>query len=358
MELLQRITKSLNDESLPTLQLTYKTLESAKLDQFTETFLSKRCYFVHEESRRVLLKNLLSTRLAGRMREITFTHDSLEGKSWQEVQTVPEEEVGSVKEAQLQAYDYADGPSEQALRNETRPSTVLIHRVLIDIQTFAPSVQITFGIWDNPKREYGDALYADMIVAAATTKLLLKALRFSESRIGVFSKLIDHLEPNFAACVSSLDNFGYNMSNNGRPENKCLTGGEKVASAGAIRKILMYLNNLCEFRIALGLDCTTWDSTPAKLLLGNSFPHLRMICLAKMACDERDLMVALSGCRSTLVLLHFSEIHLTADDGGKPAWVDTLALMSSMQSLRMLTIHEVFAGDQEPPMMLVYGSVT
>lgn len=93
MELLEQISDCVTEESLPMLRLACKTLEAATLNRFTTVFLQERRFHVHDETRWLLLNNLLSTRFAKEMREITLTTDELEGKPYSMLQLAPKKSI-------------------------------------------------------------------------------------------------------------------------------------------------------------------------------------------------------------------------------------------------------------------------
>ena len=92
MELLTRITNLLNDETLPTLRLTCKTLEGATFDSFAKTFSTTYCCMYYK-SRWLSLKKFLhgSPRLVRRLGYINFTTNPLERHHYTEMQIAPAE---------------------------------------------------------------------------------------------------------------------------------------------------------------------------------------------------------------------------------------------------------------------------
>ena len=103
MELLTRITNMLNDESLPTLRITCKTLEGATFDRFAKTFSTTYCC-VYYNSRWLSLKKCLNgpLRLVRRLGYINFTTNPLERHHYTEMQIAPGEEFDDIRAAQKQ----------------------------------------------------------------------------------------------------------------------------------------------------------------------------------------------------------------------------------------------------------------
>lgn len=80
-EILDRITGYLNDEVLPTLRLTCKTLQAAIFDRFCDAYIAHLGCWVISKDRWERLHNLLTTSsktVSGKVQTITFTMDELE----------------------------------------------------------------------------------------------------------------------------------------------------------------------------------------------------------------------------------------------------------------------------------------
>jgi hypothetical protein len=149
LELLTRITDMLNEESLPTLRLTCKTLEDATFDRFTATFTIRYCC-VYYESRWLSLKKFLhgSPRLVRSLKCVDFTTDPLERHTCTQVQIAPSQDFQDRRDAQRQ-FDIRDAREEQPyelLNADQQPSTFLIHSVLLDLIELAPHVCIAFNL--------------------------------------------------------------------------------------------------------------------------------------------------------------------------------------------------------------------
>lgn len=361
MELLQRITNSLNNESLPTLRLTCKTLENATLDHFVAAFLEKRCYFVHDETRWVLLKNLLSTRLASKMREITFSYSSLERKSPTEIQLAPEEALVSMAAAQSLAWRLHVQPSEEDLRNETRPSTPLIHRVMVDIKKFAPNARVHLRLMEGSRHDHSDQVCTDMIVASTIATLPLTTLNFSEHHTPVLRQLVDYLGPDLTASFCSLVHFRYDMSFDSVPAARFGDMSERVTSADALRRVVSSMSSLRELSLNLIHDWEDWSLAPTKALFTSSFTRLQKLSLSEMVCEEKDLIVALSGSQPSLVWIQLAGIQLVApkQGGTKEAdttWLGTLELISSMPALCDAFLGGLYVGDPGTMKAVMFGA--
>lgn len=100
VELVGRIAKSLEPESLPMLRLTCKALEHSTYDLFTKTFFEQRFCCIYYEPRWLLLKDIISSRLGSRVREVMFTTDPLEHKLCEDLQLAPDKSEADMEQAQ------------------------------------------------------------------------------------------------------------------------------------------------------------------------------------------------------------------------------------------------------------------
>lgn len=82
LELLCKVFGELNDESLPSVRLACKRLDTASFDMFAQSFINVRACYILEEARWKLDFDILnrSPRLTDRLRELTFTDQPLELK--------------------------------------------------------------------------------------------------------------------------------------------------------------------------------------------------------------------------------------------------------------------------------------
>lgn len=155
VELLQRVTDNLGDETLTTFRLTCKAIEAATFDQFAKIFFEERYYYIYEKPRWTLLNNIVSSRLADRIRKVVFTTKVLAPACFKQLQLAPKQDRNGCSEqewAQIQLRDSmvdAMGPEEQI---PAWPSAGTIERCLIDIRnlhlTFASSLfsRISIGL--------------------------------------------------------------------------------------------------------------------------------------------------------------------------------------------------------------------
>lgn len=351
MELLERITDCAIEDALPMLRLASRTLETATMNRFTTIFLQERWLHVHDQTRWLLLNNLLSTRFASRIREITLTTDDLEGKTYSMLQFPPpmnmryEELVRCRAKTGLKA-----GRStfvETRLHRGPRPSAALIRHVMANVKRFAPNAQMKLDLvslkYDNLSLRGG--LQGDIMLAVFANKVPLMEFELNDDSIAGSPPPMAHLDPNMAICFSSLQDFSYRqlIHNNWPITDNREEHEQKREDAwlDAFQKGLKTSTELRRLRLSFGRMYAEYLGHPARCLLRNSFPHLQHLSIDHGQFVEEDLVVALSACRLTLVSFDLWSIHLL--DCHQP-WLQTLQLLASMPNLRRLSLGSLEAG--------------
>lgn len=335
LELLQRVTNSLNDESLSTLRLTCKALETATLDRFVAVYLRWRHFYIRDSARWTLLKNLLSTRLSSRMEIISFTLEQLENGFRYDIQLALE----NTSDASMYAdkMDASREKAQQALDEDfddfARPDRALMHRVMFDIKRLAPNVRVNFDLWFDDDDRPGGALQQDLIFAAITNGLPLNSLMITDAAT--------HFDTDLANCFGALDCFCYVKDY----EYEQLLDGSRNSDEvrlGAIKRALSSANKVENLELHLGrTDEVPGTSLPAKMLLTVSFPQLESLDVSDAVCAEDDLVMVVSRCCSTLTRVRFYRTHLTK---AQQSW-QAVFLFSQMPGLRSLQIRETCTGD-------------
>lgn len=193
VELLQRVANNLSDETLPTFRLTCKAIETATFDQFADTFFKTRYCYIHDEPRWTLLRDVLSSMMADRIRRVVFTNKVLAPASAGQLQIVPEkrsyyttsDQSMDFSEVQL-AFAQAQLGVEEAMAGSwdptamlfTQPSKDTIDRLLVDIKTLTPDVlvELDFGAnFEGERFEDRTLPRADVLAALAASRLELTA---------------------------------------------------------------------------------------------------------------------------------------------------------------------------------------
>lgn len=77
VELLQRITDKVGDETSTTFRLSRKAIEAATFDHFAKTFFEERYCCLYDKPRWTILRNIASSRMGDRIRRVIFTTNVL-----------------------------------------------------------------------------------------------------------------------------------------------------------------------------------------------------------------------------------------------------------------------------------------
>lgn len=117
VELLQRVTDNLSDETLTAFRLTCKTIEAATFDQFAKVFFEERYCFIYEKQRWTLSNSVISSRIAVKVRKVVFTSNILAPAGREQLQLAP-------RQNQYTNYGYDDLYLEQEYAEELMTDAV------------------------------------------------------------------------------------------------------------------------------------------------------------------------------------------------------------------------------------------
>lgn len=140
VELLHRVTDSLSDESLPNIRLTCKTFEATTNDRFARAFFESRYCCIYHKPRWDLLSDVLTSRFADRIWEVTFTSHVVEDYRLHPLQLAPRIPEGDLQKISMEASQRA---AEQELSEAVGPRTQIpawpnertVERCLLSLNT-------------------------------------------------------------------------------------------------------------------------------------------------------------------------------------------------------------------------------
>lgn len=347
-ELLCTIFDSLNNETLPILRLTCKTLELISFDRFVKAFFSRRACHVYDPDRWLLLSRILNgpARLTSRIDEIVFTDSMLEFNSFRAINTVITETVfirekGHFAQTHEQeVMEYAAVQREESARKlgySTFPSPSLVNRVMMQISTRAPRAHICFDFTWTPALEYrGNHMHDSLFLAAATSQLTIDTLLLDSASLLAMKDTILHLGGHFQRCISSLRRLTY--------EHRWVEL-RRAPRVGEDHRLMVFNDivhnapGLCE----LELDISYWEehSVPrlqarniSKTLLSHEMFKLRILDLCNMEILASDLANTLSRC----TLLEKVALHGIDLD---TAWSRPLRQMLALSKLSCIQLQEL-----------------
>lgn len=149
VELLQRVTDNLSDETLTTFRLTCKTMEAATFDQFAKIFLADRYCCIYDQPRWTLLRDMVSSRLGVRIRRVILTTNVLAPARIEHLHLIPtqseaeEEGMFDILFSQCVLGDALVKAVGARKQTAAWPSKSQIERCLTCIRDLGPNVRVT-----------------------------------------------------------------------------------------------------------------------------------------------------------------------------------------------------------------------
>lgn len=195
IELLHWITDYLHDESLSSLRLSCRAIEAATFDQFATRFFDQRYCFIYHKPRWDLLRNILASRLAGRIRKVTFTTQISEQPRLYPLQLAPRRAECIYKSAciaRAQLFERSRLMSAVGLRSQLPawPTRLSTQRCLLDLGEFAPNALVELDIVEfYPPESEEECVTArtEMVAAIVRARLTISELYLLASDIVVIS---------------------------------------------------------------------------------------------------------------------------------------------------------------------------
>jgi len=329
VELLQRVTDNLSDETLTTFRLTCKTIEVATFDQFAKIFFEERHCFVYEKPRWTLLNDIVSSRMADRIRQLILTTDVLAPASHAQLQMAPSWFQTGDKSMSAQFHE-RQVLAKAALRTETSkwPSKDLIECCLKSASSRAPKLHV--------KLDFDDVCqYEPEEKCMAVTAMALGAIAASSMKITTFNTLAPGISGaneiaktqscDLSSCMRALQSFSYTELNAGDPD------------MDDRNEIIKLLESTTELRsLSLTLDDYLYDTdsplhpTVTKLLSTSNYPQLETLVLNEMKVLEADLLGILARYRNTLRKVDMRCVCIVGSDN---AWLSVVGVLASMPLL-------------------------
>jgi len=328
VELLQRVTKNLNDETLTTFRITCKAIETATFDQFARTFFTERYCDIWNQSRWILLNKIVASRLVNRIHNVVFTTNMLEPHSSQDIQLAPERPrshttvADAMQDAQFQA-SFHDGDIL------TWPSSRMIKKCLQSVNELAPNVLVGLKVEFDIEGEQLERL-ADVLAGIAAGQLVFHMLETSDPSLTKLTEHLDTLGLDFMSRASTIRHIWYHDFEGGTDTH--WEGRKQTLS------LLKSVDQLCTLNLPLKGLHARWLPSAATILSANDFTHLTTFHLSITAVACSDLAAAMSRCKSTLIEVRFNCITMLADH---ESWLDIFRVLNSMPRLSRACFHRL-----------------
>jgi hypothetical protein len=210
VELVSRIADLLGPESLLLLRLTCKALEHSKHDLFTKTYFEQRFCCIYYEPRWLLIKAVISSRLGGRVREVTFTQKPLGPKWYEDLQLAPSKFQLDLRTAQSIAGNELSLSVGLQVQVPAWPSTAIFSRVFRDFKKLAPRTLVKFDLlkgWVPQNNTIAPLVISQVLVAAVTAGVAIDTLKLDVQDTYLLKDVLLHLGSELTTSTRSLRCF-------------------------------------------------------------------------------------------------------------------------------------------------------
>ena len=146
IELLQRVTDNLSDETLTTFRLTCKAIEATTFDTFAKIYFEERYCCIYEKPRWTLLREIIFSSIGDRVRRVIFTTHALAPAQPEHLQLAPkkpaEDETYDILNAQCDVVVVLEGAVGVQIQTAVLPSKDMIENCLICIRNLSPDIRL------------------------------------------------------------------------------------------------------------------------------------------------------------------------------------------------------------------------
>lgn len=341
LELLQRITDNVSDETLTTFRLTCKAIEAATFDRFAKTFFEERYCCIYDMPRWTLLEDIASSRVCDRIRRVIFTTNVLAPARYEHLQlapTKPEEKDGEGED------EHEEDQEEEALchmisaqcdlanalveaagaRNQMTawPSKDVIERCLICLRNHTPRVRVAADLLEEylyGSEDERTSAKANLIVAVVASGMKLIALKTTSRDIVQINETVESLGFNLDSCMHSVQRFSLKETDGFMDSRRLICGFLEVATE---------LRGL-KLRFCESIKPSP-DMPASKLLSVSNISQLQVLDLEELSIEGADLITVLSCCRSTLVKVSMCCVFVLGKDN---IWGEVFEMLASMPRL-------------------------
>lgn len=329
LELLQRIIDLLSDETIIMLRLSCKVLQATTFDVFAREYFTKRKICIADKARWTQLSSILDSRLATRLKKLTFT---IINDRTDEFQLAPGREFSDMSAAQSHEEDHVTDPSVKACG---QISAYQIGCVSNQIKQNLSGLAVKLDFEDYMTSDSLDPrvynVCRSLLQAVTFHKLPLVSLTLSPSSIGQLSTCFGQNQTKPLGLTSSLKTFHYLEGRGG------INSGQSVSKSShkTIDKILESATSLQKLDICM-LSYPFRGGramTLAKFLAASRLQDIHTLWLSDVDIAEADLLHALSRCTDSLTHLELRWIQLRNVSQGWPSIFRSILAKTQIETL-------------------------
>ena len=313
------------------LRLTCKVLEHLTYDLFSKTFFERRYCCIYYETRWLLMKAVISSRLGGRVREVTFTQQPLECKRYEDLQLAPNASQTDLRTAQIIAErDLSRSVSIQA-QVPAWPSTAVFSRTFRDLKRLTPNTLIKFDFLKGwfPQTNYtGPLVKFNVLVAAVSAAVSIDTLKLEVEDTHLLKDVLVHLESELTASTKTLTCFQLEAFRTQRNDYDTQFVTTILDSANDLRELITMGPP--------GRQATTTKVTTA-ILRECDFTRLTTLHIMGFEFAVEELVAGLGVSRSMLHV-YLSDVRLSSSEQSWPSIFRALASLPKLHKLSLLVL--------------------
>lgn len=335
VELLQRITNEISDETLTTFRLTCKAIEAATFDHFAKIFFEERHCCIYYEPCWSLLRRIVCSRIGDRIHRVIFTTNVLAPASSKDLQLALDKLYGkdSITCAQCNAVSILRGEAGTQIQIPTLPSKDVSERCLRCIRNLTPRALVEFNFdQDHPfgKEEKTISVKANVLSAIAASRMNLTSFNTASQDTVEVNDAVETMGYDLISCMRSVQSFGFR---------------ESPLNMHSRQLICVYLKSATGLRdLRLQLWCK-WmplpDATASRLLSVANVSRLENMSLSELKIEGADLIAVLSRCKSTLLKVSMLLVCVSGKDSDWPTVFDTLTSMPRLSKVDLKFLQQI-----------------
>jgi hypothetical protein len=334
VELLQRITDNLSDETIPTFRLACKAIEASTFDTIAKIYFEDRYCCIYQKARWTLLRDIVFSRIGDRIRRVVFTTNALAPAQYEHLHLAPTKPEGD------KAYDilfsqFDVGFALVGTRTQTTawPCENTIQNCIIRIRNLSPMIhlEVEFDeecIYDAEKER--TLAKANVLKAIAVSRMEVAAFKISSTDIVEVDKAMQTQGHKLSACIRSVQNLSLRESHLNTEDSR--------------RLICRLLEVATELRMLWLQLYHSTDPLPgptaSKLLSVSNVSQLQILAISDVTIEGAGLMAVLSRCQATLLKVSMTCVCVLGDDSVWRNVFDTLALMPRLSEVRLQSLQQ------------------
>lgn len=345
VELLQRITNELGDETLTTFRLTCKAIEAATFDHFAKIFFEERHCCIYYEPRWTLLRKIFCSRIGDRIHRVIFTTDGLAPASCEDLQLASPKpyEEDDITRAQGNAIFALMRAAGTQIQTPTSPSKDAIERCLRCIRDLTPRTLVEVDLDEN--YSYGMegkdvSVKANVLGAIAASRLVLTSFSTPSYDIVEVNDAVETMGYDMSSCMRSVQKFAFRESPLNANSRKVISGYLELATGLLDLQLRLY----CSSR-------PLPDPTASSLLSVSNVYRLETLSLWGLKIEGADLIALLSRCKSTLLKVSMVLVCVSDRDSDWRTVFDTLTSMPRLSHVELKflqqTVDDLMTSDWE-----------